>query len=633
MLLRKTAAFAACAASIAGTASLAVPATAAADPGDPSRLWTYADGVTERLEEKWSNKKQRYTGSTFRLTVSMLTLFANARIARYEGLSRKDERIEPMARRLITWPTYITRSSDARNPGSTHPHVPGFTSGASDQPGIQHVAISNQAMSALGLAVKSGALPKALEREIGQKVYAVARGPRFRYPNIEANQVNWQLGAWLGTARSSGRWGQAKSQSHAYLRAFVAGFRKPMPIGGYTTPNFTSDYGLNYYPQSPVNAVINQTSSTEYAGVIFSGMDSYEEMVRRGMKRLSYGQEARFRRWAKRIVTGEWTHGGWPNWDSGRGYERWQVINYFPWCAAGLGTIAASNRLAGDTDRKRARWLLYQALDRYRWMVKNGFKSSARYGVGAVTDIPPVIANQITDARLGATASTAALNEIGPPGSAPRGWSWWDGERRRLTVSNPRYSAALITPINRVGYGGLELARFVDSEGRGLTSVGSTSSQAGMKASVGGRIVGLTQGRYQTVLDGVRLWRPRRVGGGAPAIGSRGGAVVVSHRFNSRGVSTRYEVRARNARTELRIPFWGRLTEREVTKVQGGVRIRTRNREGARLEVLIRSQRPIIGDWRSIASPRSSPGTRTIYLVRGSSTGRTHTSVEMRPLG
>ncbi|MFM9127436.1 MAG: hypothetical protein ACKOTA_07750 [Solirubrobacterales bacterium] len=49
--------------------------------------------------------------------------------------------------------------------------------------------------------------------------------------------------------------------------------------------------------------------------------------------------------------------------------------------------------------------------------------------------------------------------------------------------------------------------------------------------------------------------------------------------------------------------------------------------------MLIRSQRPITGDWRSIASPRSSPGTRTIYLVRGSSTGRTRTSVAMRPLG
>lgn len=610
--------------------SLGLPATAAADPGDPSRLWTYADGVTQRMEKHWRKRQQYYAGIPFRTTVSMLTLFSNARIARYQGPSRVDERIEPLARRLITWPTYITKPSDARNPKSTHPHAPGFTSNTMGEPGEQHVAVSSEAMSALGLAVRSGALPRQMEEEIARKLYAVARGSRFRYPNLEVNQVNWQTSAWLATARSSGQWGEPIRQARAYLGAFVNGMRRPMP--GYILPNLTSGLGLNYSPGEPASSPVNQTSSTEYALVIFSGFDFYEEMLRRGMKRLPSSQEAKLRKWARRIVTGEWMHNGWPNWDSGRGYERWNMVAYFAWCVEGLSTMASSRYLVGETDRRRARWLLYQALDRYQWLVENGMKGSARYGIRPLSGVEPEVANRITDARLGATASSAALNQVGSPGGTPGGWSWWDGERRRLTVSNPRYSAALITPINRVGYGGLELARFVDREGRGLTSVGSTSSQAGMRASVGGRIVGLTQGRYQTVLDGVRRWRPRRVGGGAPAIGSRGGAVVVSHRFSSRGVSTRYEVRARNARTELRIPFWGTLTEREVTKVRDGLRIRTENREGARLEVLIRSQRPITGNWRSIASPRSSPGTRTIFLVRGSSTGRTGTSVVMRPL-
>lgn len=108
---------------------------------------------------------------------------------------------------------------------------------------------------------------------------------------------------------------------------------------------------------------------------------------------------------------------------------------------------------------------------------------------------------------------------------------------------------------------------------------------------------------------------------------------MVAHRFSAREVSTRYEVRARNARTELRIPFWGRLTRRDVTKVKDGLRIRTENREGTRVEIIVRSQRPISGAWRSIDPARSSPGTRTVFLVRGSSSGRTRTSVVMRPLG
>ncbi|MBU3674668.1 MAG: hypothetical protein FGM34_06405 [Solirubrobacteraceae bacterium] len=624
MLLRSAAATA------AATVLLALPASASAGPGDPSRLWTYADGVTQRMEQYWKKRQQYYSGFPFRKTVSMLTLFSNARIARYEGPSRKDERIEPLARQLITWPTYITSMSDARNPNSTHPHAPGFTSGTGDEPGTQHVAISNEAMSALGLAVKSGALPRELEQEIAQKVYAVARGPRFSYPSVEVNQVNWQIGAWLATARVTGQWGEAMRQARAYLVAFVNGMHRPMP--GYILPNLTSGLGLNYSPAEPASAPINQTSSTEYASVIFSGFDAYDEMLRRGMKRLPSGQEAKVRRWARRIITGEWMHDGWPNWDSGRGYERWQMVAYFAWCVEGLTTMSSSRHLVSEADRRRARWLLYRALDRYQWLVEKGLKKSTRYGIRPLSDMDPDVANQITDARLGAHASTAALAQVGAPGRTPGGWSWWDGERRRLTVSNPRYSAALITPINRIGYGGLEPARFVDSEGRAITSVGSTSSQAGMRASVGGRLVGLTQGRYQTVLNGIRGWRPRRVGGGSPSIGARGGAILVRHDFTPRQITTHYEVRARNARTELRIPFWGELTKRDVTKIRDGLRIRTENTEGTKVEMLIRSERPISGQWRSIGEVRSSPGTRTVFLVRGSSSGRTGTNVVMRPL-
>ena len=54
---------------------------------------------------------------------------------------------------------------------------------------------------------------------------------------------------------------------------------------------------------------------------------------------------------------------------------------------------------------------------------------------------------------------------------------------------------------------------------------------------------------------------------------------------------------------------------------------------GTRVEIIVRSQRPISGAWRSIDPARSSPGTRTVFLVRGSSSGRTRTSVVMRPLG
>ena len=104
-----------------------------------------------------------------------------------------------------------------------------------------------------------------------------------------------------------------------------------------------------------------------------------------------------------------------------------------------------------------------------------------------------------------------------------------------------------------------------------------------MRASVGGRLVGLTQGRYATVMQGVKQWRPRRVGGGSPALGGRAGPIVVSQHFTPEEITTRYRVSAKNARTELRIPFWGKLKKRTVTPVSNGIKIETENSEGGKV--------------------------------------------------
>ena len=183
-----------------------------------------------------------------------------------------------------------------------------------------------------------------------------------------------------------------------------------------------------------------------------------------------------------------------------------------------------------------------------------------------------------------------------------------------------------------IGYGGLEPARLLDSEGRVLTTLGSTIIQAGMRASVGGRLVGLTQGRYATVMQGVKQWRPRRVGGGSPALGGRAGPIVVSQHFTPEEITTRYRVSAKNARTELRIPFWGKLKKRTVTPVSNGLKIETENSEGGKVEIVVVSTRPLSGGWASIGIVKASPKTRTIFRIIGSSSGATTTTVVMRPL-
>ena len=594
-----------------------------------SELWSYSDTVVKQMEPFWDEKQHRYGGdSPFRLTVGMLKIYSNAKMAGYQGPSRNDDRIPFLARLLISWPAYITNARDTHHPSTFHPHVPGFTNSIKGHAGVQHVSVDNVACEALGLAVQSGALSNSLEKQIASKVYAVARGRQFTAPTVEANQVNWPIGIWLAAARASGRWGAAKLQARRYMRAWTAGMFKPMP--GYLIPNLSRGYGLSYWPKVSASEPINQTSSTEYASIIFTGFDAYDEMVKHGMPRLSASDTARMRTWARRIISGEWTHGGWPNWDTGKGYERWQLLNYFAWCTEALETIASSRRLVSESERRRARWLLHQALARYTWMVDHGQKGATRYGV--VSPFGHDSANVVTLSRLAATASEAALKQLGAAGSTPSGWSWWDGERKRLTVSNPRYSSAMITPVNVIGYGGLEPARLLDSEGRVLTTLGSTIIQAGMRASVGGRLVGLTQGRYATVMQGVKQWRPRRVGGGSPALGGRAGPIVVSQHFTPEEITTRYRVSAKNARTELRIPFWGKLKKRTVTPVSNGLKIETENSEGGKVEIVVVSTRPLSGGWASIGIVKASPKTRTIFRIIGSSSGATTTTVVMRPL-
>ena len=152
-----------------------------------SDLWSYSDTAVQRIERYWNSKQQRYGGITpFRLTVGMLTIYSNAKMAGYQGPSRNDARIPLLARQLTSWPAYITNMRDTRNPETFHPHVPGFTSEMQKSPGYQHVAIDNVASEALGLAVKSGALSKSLAQQVGSKVYAVARGHQFSYPKVLA---------------------------------------------------------------------------------------------------------------------------------------------------------------------------------------------------------------------------------------------------------------------------------------------------------------------------------------------------------------------------------------------------------------------------------------------------------------
>ena len=52
-------------------------------------------------------------------------------------------------------------------------------------------------------------------------------------------------------------------------------------------------------------------------------------------------------RWVTRLLAGSWTHAGYLNWDTGRGYRRWHSGQYWAFALQGLQTIAVAAVLAG----------------------------------------------------------------------------------------------------------------------------------------------------------------------------------------------------------------------------------------------------------------------------------------------
>lgn len=571
-----------------------------------SEAWDYADQVAEQMEEHWSEEQEKYKSSRFHLTVNMLTVFSAAKLADHEGPARKDNRIAPLARSLLSSPTYITTPEELKKADSTNPHIPGFTTSFSGDPGYQHVAISAQASRALGMAAKSGALPEDLKAEIAGKLGAVAKGRQFTYPRVEANQVSWPMMVWAGYARASDDYPLAGSQISKFMQLWVRTMRRPIP--GYKAPNLSAGLGLHYFPEYPLSSPINQTASTEYASVIFAGFDIYKEMLGQGMPRLSPAYEEKMRRWSDRLTRGEWTHSGWPNWDTGLGYERWQLINYFAWCVDGLVALSATPHLSSGESRQRAAYLIYQALDRFKWLEEQGFPGSTRYGVKS--DFTRSNDFFISKARLGASAAMLALRGIERPQDTPEISAWYDREMKRLAVSTPHYSSAIITPFNRIGYGGLDPARLLDNQGRPLTSLGLTPSQGGMVAFKGSRTLGSSTRLSRQSLASWKAGDGKKV-----FLSGRSGRLKAKTSFMGDEVMTRYRL-PRGAWGRLRIPFWGELTKAELEPSERQLIVRTENDEGAKLTVIIRSLENPQGSWQKINPPRMSPRSKQSLEIK-----------------
>ena len=207
-------------------------------------------------------------------------------------------------------------------------------------------------------------------------------------------------------------------------------------------------------------------------------------LVRAGARRGHAGAAARRPRgccaaWVERVLLGYWTHSGFLNWDSGLGLKRWQIGKTFAFAQQGLLAIARADdfhaapgvRARGRSTSSTAAWRSTRAGPTRRAAARSrpavAQRRPRRVGGGDASKL-------LFGARMAANAARAIDLGLGrahaqqpPPVYA------YDPDIGRLAVSTPAYSTAMLAANHgAVAYGGIELARLYDGDGRPVATIG-----------------------------------------------------------------------------------------------------------------------------------------------------------------
>ena len=122
--------------------------------------------------------------------------------------------------------------------------------------------------------------------------------------------------------------------------------------------------GFLYLPDVRPTAPSNRVGTSEYANIVFHALDDYAPALAAGMPPLDGKRMWVLQSWARRILTGDWTHAGYLNWDTGLAYRRWHLTRYWVFALGGLSTLAEAPVL-DDQERRWARWMFDRALGYY----------------------------------------------------------------------------------------------------------------------------------------------------------------------------------------------------------------------------------------------------------------------------
>jgi hypothetical protein len=552
---------------------------AAAAPVRDDGYLRVADRIAGVLDSRWSDQHGRYRPgrdlTETMVNANLLLVHAVAAHRGHTGPARDDRRARSIVRWLVDSEVWTERLPAPNKQA----HAPGWV--AETGGWQQHLVIDAEVVDGLTHAFRAHralGLPARSVRLIRDRIGRVAAGRYWRWPTVRLNQFNWHLLVFAADATVNGRRATLARGAAAHLARFLDGVGPSATTAGNLGPGLRFHYLPHERTGHPMNV-----DSAEYANIVLSFSRFYEQARAAGMR--APRRLRLLRGWIRRAIAGYWTHGGYPSWDTGHGFERWHQTKKLALMQQALIGVAAARELQPSAEWGAwAKWLLDRSLGWYDRQITatRGLPAPLAFGVHAVplSDADAALAAT----RIAANAARAVAAGLGSTrAQRPPALYAYDPDTGRLAVTAPAYSTAIVA-VNQGAfpYGGVELARLMDGRGRVAATIGGHAPAAfGLVVRDGtGRIALATQtGRALpgAAVPPLRLIRaPHGVGADPRALRAYAGpfrelvaagttraagmTATTRHRFTARAVESRWALAGAapaGARAEVHFPSTG----------------------------------------------------------------------------
>ena len=296
----------------------------------------------------------------------MLLTHSVAAMQGHQGPARNDHRARLIAKALVVLAGvhHHSRPPPGRLAGRTRPAGrTRWTQRRRPAPGVRR---RGRRRARLRLAGPRAARPAAVDRPTRSPRRSIApRAATFwRWPTIRL-QPDQLVRADVRRRRDGDRRDRPRAQRHAQPDHALR--RAACAATAAHAGNLGPGMRFHYLPELAASTTRMNVDSAEYANIVLSFSRFYEQARHQGMKALPNSHVALLRQWTERVIAGYWTHGGYMNWDTGFGFERWHQAKKLGLTPAGADRHRPAPRLAavGASTGGWAKWMLDRSLTWY----------------------------------------------------------------------------------------------------------------------------------------------------------------------------------------------------------------------------------------------------------------------------